>query len=141
MKKKMLLGLAAFVLAFGAAAQGVQPGNWEFTVDVSVSESSASSGPIVKTRCLSEAEARDPQRVLAETGSSGCKFSNARDTGSEYTFSVDCPGGVVPVHGSGRVQYTAQTLQGVIDLVAEQPNMRITTHSNVSARRLGPCNS
>lgn len=123
------------------ALAGVAPGNWEFTVDVSVSDSATSSGPIVTTRCISEADARDPQRVLAETGSSGCAFSNSRDTGSEYTFTVECRGGAVPVHGSGRVRYTAETLEGVIDLIAEQPNLRITTHSNLRARRLGPCNS
>jgi hypothetical protein len=139
MKRTLFVFLA--LAGAPAALAGVEPGNWEFTVDVSISESEGSSGPIVRTRCLSEADARDPQRVLAETGQSGCEFSNARDTGSEYTFSVDCRGGSVPVHGSGRVSYTADTLQGVIDLVAEQPNLRITTHSKVSARRLGPCNS
>ncbi|HYX67284.1 MAG TPA: DUF3617 family protein [Burkholderiales bacterium] len=139
MKRTLWLLLA--LAGAPAASAGVSPGNWEFTVDVSISENAASSGPIVRTRCLSEADARDPQRVLAETGNSGCEFSNARDTGSEYTFSVDCRGGSVPVHGSGRVTYSAETLQGVIDLVAEQPNLRITTHSKVRARRLGPCNS
>jgi Protein of unknown function (DUF3617) len=133
------LALAAFLFV-AAARAAVEPGNWEFTVDVSMSQG-GSSGPIVKTRCISEADARDPQKVLAETGSSGCEFSDTNDTGSEYTFSVDCRGGRVPVHGNGRVQYTAQTLQGVIDLTAEQPSLRITTHSKVSARRLGPCNS
>ena len=63
------------------------------------------------------------------------------DTGSEYTFKVECTGGRIPVHGSGHINYTAQTMKGVIDLIAEQPSLRITTHSSVSARRLGPCNS
>jgi hypothetical protein len=119
----------------------VEPGNWEFTVDVSISENGSSSGPLVKTRCISEAEARDPQKVLAEAESHGCEFSDTRDTGSEYTFSVNCRGGKVPVHGKGRVRYTARTMEGVIDLVAEQPSLRITTHSNLRARRLGSCNS
>jgi Protein of unknown function (DUF3617) len=123
------------------AGGGIEPGNWEFTVDVSLAQAGGSTGPLVSTRCLTEADARDPQRVLAETESSGCEFSDTRDTGEEYTFAVDCRGGAVPVHGTGRVRYTAQTLQGVIDLVAEQPNLRITTHSRLSARRLGPCKS
>ena len=139
--KKVLRWILVCVPFAPAALAGVDPGNWEFTVDVSISENASSSGPIVKTRCISEAEARDPQKVIAEANSSGCEFSNANDTGSEYTFSVDCRGGSVPVHGNGRVSYTAQTMQGVIDLVAEQANLRITTHSKLSARRLGPCNS
>lgn len=131
-----MLGLACVTPALA----GVTPGNWEFTVDVSMSQG-GSSGPIVKTRCISEAEARDPQTVIGESGASGCQFSNTRDTGSDYSFSVDCTGGSVPVHGSGLVHYTSDTLQGVVDLTAEQPNLRITTHSNVRGRRLGACNS
>ena len=133
--------VAWIALAAAPALAGVEPGNWEFTVDVSISGTGGSSGPIVKTRCITEAEARDPQKVIAETGQSGCEFQDARDTGAEYTFKIACRGGSVPVHGSGRVSYTAQTMQGVIDLVAEQPSLRITTHSNVRARRLGSCNS
>lgn len=134
-------GIVLLCLACAAPAfAGVMPGNWEFTVDVSMSEGGA-AGPIVTTRCISEAEARDPQKVLAEAGSSGCAFSNARDTGSEYRFAVDCRGGSVPVHGNGLVRYTSDTLDGVIDLVAERRNLRITTHSKVRARRLGACKS
>lgn len=140
MKRIPALFLLA-LLSAPAALAGVAPGNWEFTVDVSIQENGSSSGPLVRTRCISEEDARDPQKLLAEAGSSGCQFSDTRDTGSEYSFSVDCRGGKVPVHGTGRVRYTAQTLQGVIDLTAEQPGLRITTHSKLSARRLGPCNS
>lgn len=132
--------LFALLLA-PAAVAGVDPGNWEFTVEVSISGNTTSSGPIVKTRCIGDADARDPQKVLADSGATGCKFLNTHDTGSEYTFTIDCGGGAVPVHGSGHVSYTADTLEGAIDLVADQPNLSITTHSNLRARRLGPCNS
>jgi Protein of unknown function (DUF3617) len=122
-----------------AFAAGVEPGNWEFTVDVGIQGIGSSSGPQVKTRCISAEEARDPAKMLAETRSSGCEFSNTRDTGSEYTFDVECRGGRVPVKGSGNVRYTPQTMEGQIDLTAEQQNLRIKTRSSVSARRLGPC--
>ena len=124
-----------------SALAGVQPGKWELTVEVSLSQGAAPTGPIVETRCISEEEARDPKRVFSDPGRQGCVFSDARDTGAEYTFSLDCRGGTVPVHGSGRVNYTAQTLEGVIDLIAEQANLRIVTHSTVKGRRLGACNS
>jgi hypothetical protein len=139
---KILPALFLGAVAFAAPViAGVEPGNWEFTVDVSIAENNASTGPVVRTRCITEEEARDPQKVLAETGQSGCEFTDSQDTGSEYTFKVQCSGGRIPVHGSGHINYTAQTMKGVIDLVAEQPSLRITTHSSVSARRLGPCNS
>ena len=136
---KKIFAALSLVLA-PAALAGVQPGNWEFTVDVSIAQGEA-SGPVVRRRCISEAEARDPQQVIAQTGQSGCRFSDARDTGAEYSFSVECPGGPVPVHGSGHLRYTAQAIDGIIDLVAEQPSLRIVTHSTVKGRRLGSCNS
>lgn len=135
-----LLVLALLASPVGALA-GVQPGKWELTVDVSLSQGSGRTGPIVETRCISEDEARNPQAILTETGHESCVFTDARDTGAEYTFAVECRGGPVPVHGSGRVGYTAQTLDGTIELVAEQPNLRIVTHSSVKGRRLGSCNS
>jgi hypothetical protein len=143
MKMKLFLPvLAVASLAYvPPALAGVQPGKWELTVDVSLSQGSGRTGPIVETRCISEDEARNPQRILAESGHEACIFTDARDSGAEYTFAVECRGGPVPVHGNGRVGYTAQTLDGTIDLIAEQPNLRIVTHSSVKGRRLGSCNS
>jgi hypothetical protein len=138
--KALLVVIAWAACLSSAFAAGVQPGKWELTVDVSLSEGSGNTGPIVETRCITEAEARDPGKLLAQTGHERCVFSNARDTGSEYTFSVECRGGPVPVHGSGRVSYAEQTLDGTIELIAEQPNLRIVTHSTVKGRRLGSCN-
>jgi hypothetical protein len=137
---KRIAILAALALIAAPALAGVQPGRWELTVDVSLTQGAGPTGPIVETRCISEAEANDPRKVLTENGHPGCQFSDARDTGGEYTFSVDCRDGPVPVHGSGRLRYTEQTLDGIIDLVAEQPNLRIVTHSSVKGRRLGSCN-
>ena len=141
MKPFLLLVLAAAMARVPSALAGVQAGKWQLTVDVSLSQGSGRTGPIVETRCISEDEARNPQRILTQTGHESCVFTDARDTGAEYTFAVECRGGPVPVHGNGRVGYTAQTLDGTIDLVAEQPNLRIVTHSSVKGRRLGSCNS
>jgi hypothetical protein len=132
-----LLALAWTLPAFG----GVQPGKWELTVEMSLARGADPSGPIVETRCISEAEARDPRKLLTENEHPGCVLSEMNDSGAEYTFSIDCRRGPVPARGTGRVSYTAQTLQGVVDLTLEQSNLRITTHSSVRGRRLGSCNS
>jgi hypothetical protein len=137
---RTLLGAMVLALLAPPALAGVQAGKWELTVDVSLSEGSGKTGPIVETRCISEAEARDPGRLLAQTGHEACIFSDTRDTGAQYSFSVECRGGPVPVHGTGHVAYTEQSLDGTIELVAEQPNLRIVTHSSVKGRRLGSCN-
>ena len=136
--RRVLIGFGAFLL-FGPVHADVQPGNWEFTVDMAFQGAGSVTGPVTKTRCITEEEARDPAKVLGETGGSQCEFSNTRDTGSEYTFDLDCRGGRIPVHGSGSVRYTPQSLEGQVDLTGESQNLKFKTRSTISARRLGPC--
>ncbi len=133
MKAALLLLFAA-----GAAQAGIEPGNWEFSVDSPLQGNV--NGPVVKQRCLTPEEAADPQKVLAEArGSDKCQLSNVRDSGSDYQFDVACTGRV-PIHGSGNVRYTPTTLDGEIDLIGETQGLRLKTRSFVSGRRLGPCN-
>ena len=53
------------MLLAGTVHAGVEPGNWEFSVE-SPLQANANGGPIVKQRCLSPEEAVDPQKILAE---------------------------------------------------------------------------
>ena len=127
-----------------AYADAIQPGNWEFTVTVNAEGLGAlgpKPGPIVNTRCISQEQANDPAKVLGDAGAKGdCQFTNQRDTGAEYTFDVRCTGRV-PVSGSGKMRYSATTLDGNLDLDGEAQGMKFSTRSQISARRLGPCSS
>ena len=127
-----------------AAADNIEPGNWEFSVDVHAEGLGAfqpKSGPIVQTRCISAEQAANPAKVLSDAGARGeCQFSNERDTGSEFTFEVQCTGRI-PVHGSGKMRYSAQTLDGDLDLDGDAQGMQFNSRPHVSARRIGPCTS
>jgi Protein of unknown function (DUF3617) len=135
---------AALLVPALAAADNIQPGNWEFSVDVHAEGLGAfqpKPGPIVQTRCISAEDAANPAKVMGDAGARGeCQFSNQRDTGSEYTFDVQCTGRI-PVHGSGKMRYSAQTLDGDLNLDGDAQGMQFKTQSHVSARRIGPCNS
>ena len=132
--------LALLLLFFmGAAHAKVEPGNWEFSVE-SPLQQGKDGGPVVKQRCISAEEAGDPQKVLAEArGKNDCQMSNLKDSGTEYSFDVECKARI-PLKGSGAVRYTPRTLDGEIDLVGETQGLRLKTRSFVSGRRLGPCN-
>jgi len=131
----MRLVLATLLLvAAGAARADIQAGNWEMTVTTSIEGMPGGMAPITQARCLTEAEAKDPSRLIG-TGA-GCEFSNKQDTGSQITFDVVCTG-QVPLSGSGAVRYTAQTVEGTLDVAATNP--RIVTRSQLSGRRLGDC--
>jgi hypothetical protein len=126
------------LFATAAAAADVQPGNWEMTVTLSVEGAPAGAvAPVTQTRCLSEADARDPSRLV---GSAGCEFSNKQDNGSEMSFDVAC-GGQVPMRGKGVVRYGAQSVSGTLELSAEASGQKLATRSQLSARRLGDCKS
>jgi hypothetical protein len=130
---------ALFVLVFisGPALAGIDPGNWEFSVESPLAQNK--NGPVVKQRCITPEEARDPEKVLADAADSRCQLANARDNGSEYTFDLSCTKTRVPVTGKGSVRYKPDSLDGHIDLVGERQGIRLKTRSFVSARRLGPC--
>jgi hypothetical protein len=131
----MRLVLATLLLVAASAARAdIQAGNWEMTVTTSIEGMPGGMAPITQARCLTEAEAKDPSRLIG-TGA-GCEFSNKQDTGSQITFDVVCTG-QVPLSGSGAVRYTAQTVEGTLDVTATNP--RIVTRSQLSGRRLGDC--
>ena len=133
---RTLIGL---LLLAGVAHASVEPGNWEFSLESPLQGNA--NGPVVKQRCLTEEEASDPQKVLAEArGSDKCQLSNVRDSGADYKFDIACTGRV-PIHGTGTVRYTPTTLDGEVDLIGETQGLRLKTRSFVSGRRLGPCNN
>ena len=138
--------IAAAALSFPllALAESIEPGNWEFTVDIEAKGLGAlgpKGGPIISTRCISAEQADNPARVLSDAGARGeCEFSNQRDTGSEFSFDVRCTGRVT-AHGSGKMRYGAQTLDGSLDLDGEAQGMQFSTRSQISARRVGRCTS
>jgi Protein of unknown function (DUF3617) len=136
--------LAAFLIPALAHADNIEPGNWEFTVDVHAEGLGAfqpKPGPIVNTRCITAEQAANPAKVLGDAGARGeCQFSNQHDTGAEFTFDVQCTGRI-PVHGSGKMRYSAQTLDGDMDLAGDAQGMKFKTRSHVNARRIGPCTS
>jgi hypothetical protein len=142
----MRIWIAAAALFFSASALAdkIEPGNWEFSVDMKAHGLGAfqpKPGPMVKQRCVTPDEASNPAKVLSDAASRGeCEFSNQRDTGAEYSFDVKCSGRV-PAQGSGKMRYSAQTIEGNLDLDGNAQGMRFSTKSDIHAHRLGPCTS
>ncbi len=127
------------VLAASAAASDIQPGEWEIAIET--------TAPVAQQQtlrqCLTEADARDPSRILMGSGPTsqpGCGLADKRDSGSHMDFSVRCTGSL-PIAGQGWVDYSATSLQGEIQLQMQSqgaaPAMGIA--SRMSARRVGAC--
>ena len=132
-------GLMLSILAVaGAARADVEPGNWEVSITTSVPGTAGEIGPVVRTRCLSADDARDPSRVLGPGG--GCEFTDRRDDGSVYTFAIVC-GGQMPMRGVGSVRYGAASMEADLELSGDAGGQSFATRSHVSAHRVGPCKS
>lgn len=127
--------LIGTLLVCPMAALAVDAGNWELSLTTMMTGQQKPAA-VTQTRCLSEAEARNPSGVLGGSQGGSCSFTNRNDNGRTYTFDVACTG-VLPMKGKGTVNYTAQTMDADLDLVAEKGDFGMRTF--VKGRRLGPC--
>ena len=132
------LVLPSLALAPLAAHADIDPGSWEMSVTSTFEGMPGAVGPVVQTRCFTQADARDPSRVLGSAASPGCEFTNRRDTGAEFSFDLKC-GGQVPMQGSGKVRYGREAMEADISLEGSANGQKFSARSRVSGRRLGPC--
>jgi len=133
-----VIGLASTV----ALAADVSPGSWEITMETRVpAEPGFAPPPFQITQCLTDADARDPSRVLggvSNPGATGCNYSDKSYSGNTFTFSMQCAG-TYEIKASGRVSFTADTMQGMIDSTASVGGKPVQTQNKILARRLGGC--
>jgi len=141
MRCLLLITLLAPVAAIG---EPIEPGNWEFTVDMHTQGLGAfqpKPGAASRNRCITPEQAANPAKVLSDAGARGeCAFSNERDTGAEFSFDVQCSGRI-PMQGSGKMRYGAQALDGDLDRQGDAQGMKFKTRSHITGRRTGPCSS
>src|SRR6185295_15800434 len=139
MRNALLLMLFTSVQAWAA---DIEPGMWEFTATVQaegLGSFQPKPGPIVNQRCITQEQAANPEKAPTEAGAKGqCTFSNQRNTGIQFNFDVRCTA-PFPVQGSGTMRYTAEAMEGDLDLAGDMQGMKFKTRSHINARRLGPC--
>jgi hypothetical protein len=128
---RISLFVALALLSTCAAAQ-VQPGNWELSL-IAMMTGQPKPAAVTQTRCLTDADARDPSRVVP---GGSCEFTNKHDSGSVFTFDVSCTG-ALPMKGRGTVTYTSTTMNADLDLSADGGKFGARTF--VTGRRLGGC--
>lgn len=97
--------------------------------------------PFQITQCLTAEDARDPARVIsgvANPGASGCTYSDKSYSGNTFSFSMQCTGNYA-IQATGRVSFTADTMEGTIASTANIGGSVVQTQNRVSARRVGGC--
>lgn len=139
--KFVTVALAA-MLATPVGAADIAPGLWEIDME---SRSPAAPGftppPFRITQCITPADAKDPSRVLgqvANPGATNCTYGERNYSGSTLTFTMKCAG-TFEIESSGRIAFSATTMEGTIDAKANVGGQSLDTRNKLTARRVGGC--
>lgn len=135
--KKALLILVIWPV-FHVQAAEPRPGLWELTVITTAEGADGVFGPYTSSQCLSEEDVRNPEKLLADNGVDACTYGDRVYQGGNFSFSVQC-GGAIPMSGTGKINYTSDTLQGTMHIAADLQGLPINTKSTVSGQRMGDC--
>ena len=135
---KRLLWLTFICLVPSLQAAEPRPGMWNLSVTTSADGADGVFGPYTSSQCLTEEDVRNPEKLLAQNGVNACTYSDRVYRDGNFSFSVQC-GGTIPMSGSGRISYTADSLQGTMDIAADLQGLPVNTHSTVSGQRVGDC--
>lgn len=141
MKKRLsaavLLSLMTALPAY--AAMDVQEGQWEITLTMKADGSEQIFGPYTNSQCFTRADAQNPAKLFADTGGTGCEYTNKHYYANHFTFNIRCGGGI-PLSGTGEVEFSSDRFEGSMNLQAQvEGGPTVETHSEVSGKRLGTC--
>lgn len=118
-----------------AAAQTMEPGEWEFRT---VTSSSQIPAPHTETRteCVTPEEARDPTRFTSRNETAGCTVTPGARTASTYAWTVQCEQGM---RGTGKASFAGATIEGDMRMNVDLQGMKMEFTAQTKGRRLGPC--
>ena len=136
--RRALILLATCCMSAGVHAAEPRPGLWDLSVTTTAEGADGVFGPYTSSQCLTEEDVRNPEKLLAQNGVNACTYSDRVYRDGNFSFSVQC-GGTIPMSGSGRISYTADSLQGTMDIAADLQGLPVNTHSTVSGKRVGDC--
>ena len=136
--KKRLFGMVLICLATSAHAAEPKPGLWNLSVTTTAEGADGVFGPYTTSQCLTEEDVRNPEKLLAQSGVNACTYSDRVYRNGNFSFTVQC-GGTIPMSGSGRISYTADSLQGTMDIAADLQGLPVNTQSTVTGQRVGDC--
>lgn len=134
--------LALIFMSTAALADDISPGSWQIMMETRVPAEPGFAPPAFQlTQCLTAEDARDPSRVLggvSNPGASGCSYTDKSYSGNTFTFAMTCGGGY-GIKASGRIAFTANSMDGTIQSMANVAGKPVETQNKISARRLGSC--
>ena len=138
--------MSRYVLAFvlltsrTLAAQGLEPGEWEFSAVTSSPLVTGAQNSVFK-RCIRKEDAENPERWMARQSEAGpCQLKPLERTADSMKWEVSCP--KTNSHGSGVARLTGPgTVESDLQMTTETQGYRVQTNTRTTGKRLGPCKS
>jgi hypothetical protein len=128
---------ALIALSANAAAQQIEPGEWQFDTTMTSPEMPK---PQVSsfTRCVKQEEALDPNQWMGRQ-EIDCKVTPGRKTADSATWEMSCPKSGMKGRGSAR--YSGDRLESEMQMSGEMQGRKFELTTKTSGKRLGPCKS
>ena len=138
MTTRSLLFAVLAAASLPAAAQNMQPGQWQFTTTMT---SPMMQQPQVGTvsKCVSKAEADDPSSIMGGDQAAGCEVKRGASAPGSYNWTVSCE--KQGVSGSGKATFDLTKLESEIRMtvVLKEGGQKIDMTNRTQGRYLGPC--
>jgi hypothetical protein len=121
-----------------AMAQGMQPGQWQFTTTM--------TSPIMQqpqignvSKCVSKADADDPAGFLGGDNAAGCAIARGASAPGSYSWTIACE--KQGVTGSGKATYDLTKIESEIRMTVtmKEGGQKIDMTNRTQGRYLGPC--
>lgn len=125
--------LALALASPGAAAQQVEPGEWDFVTDVAMPGLPRPQQSGLRT-CLTREGARDPLRWSAHRLPSDCRVATLKLGPDTVSWELECPGS--GMRGKGHARLNRGSLQAETQLGG---GASVDVRTKTQGRRLGPC--
>jgi len=123
----------------GAAAQGMEPGEWELTTTIASPMMPQPQTMTVK-RCIKAEDLAEPSRWMGgKPPGSDCTLTpQARDArGASWVMACPSSG----MKGKGRARFTAGMMDSEMQMSGMQEGKKFELSTRTRGRRLGPCGS
>ncbi len=133
---KTLLPLLLAAVCLPAAAQSMEPGEWQFTTTLTSSMAPGAQTSTF-TECVSKADAADPTRFTGKDQTAGCQVTPGERSPESYSWTVSCP--AQGMRGSGKVRFSYGTIESDMQVSADMQGQKIEMRTRLTGRRLGPC--
>jgi hypothetical protein len=127
------VAVALALAAAGAAAQQVEPGEWEFVTDVAMPGLPRPQQSGLRT-CLDREGARDPLRWSAHRLPSDCRVATLKLGPDTVSWELECPGS--GMRGKGIARLGKGSMQAESQLGG---GASVDVRTKTQGRRLGPC--